>query len=262
MDFMIRGKRALVSGGSAGIGRAIAHELAREGCRVALVARTVDRLESAARAIAADTGARVSALPADLSNPEAVRWTLDHAIAEMGGVDILVNNAGSAPEDGLGAIDYDKWRAAIDLKVWGYTRLIEGVLPGMREQRWGRIVNIIGRSGHQPRPTYLAGGSINAGLLNITKAMADACAKDNVLINGVNPGATETERWDGLRRHTMAAENITAVQFDARAAAAIPLGRVAAPEEIAAVTAFLCSERASYMCGEIVNVDGGSTRCI
>ena len=132
----------------------------------------------------------------------------------------------------------------------------------MRTRKWGRIVNVIGRSGHQPRPIYLAGGSINAGLLNLTKALAEACGKDNVLVTGVNPGPIDTPRWAELRDKAAATQNVAPAAFDAKAIAGVSLGRLGRAEEVAAVVAFLCSERASYVTGEIVNIDGGGTRCI
>jgi 3-oxoacyl-[acyl-carrier protein] reductase len=150
----------------------------------------------------------------------------------------------------------------VQLKLFGYARFAQGVLPDVRAQKWGRIVNIIGRSGHQPRPIYLAGGSINAGLLNLTKALAEECAKDNILVTGVNPGPIDTPRWHTLRDAAVKARGMTAADYDKRAAASTALGRLGLSEEVSGIVAFLCSDRASYITGEIINVDGGGTRCI
>lgn len=263
MDLLIKGRRALVTGASLGIGRAVAEELAREGCDVALIARTEETLRRAAAEIGRTTNRRVVAVPADASEPEAIAKAVATAVSDLGGpIDILVNNAGSTPEDGIERIDFAKWQYSIALKQFGYARFAQAVLPAMRAQKWGRIVNVIGRSGHQPRPVYLAGGAVNAGLLNFTKALAEDCAKDNVLVTGVNPGPIDTPRWQSLRDAAVRTRGVTAEQFDGRAIAGVPVGRLGTSEEVAAVVAFLCSERASFVTGEIVNIDGGGTRCI
>ena len=262
MDLHLAGKRALVTGASLGIGRAITEELAREGCDVALVAREEGRLRQAAEAIARGSNRKVVAVPADAAQAESIAEAIAAARAALGGIDILVNNAGSTPEDGIDRLDFEKWRYSVELKTFGYARFAQGVLGEMRARRWGRIVNIIGRSGHQPRPVYLAGGSVNAGLLSFTKALAEDCARDNVLVTGVNPGPIDTPRWVALRDAAVAARGLAAADFDGKAAASTALGRLGTAEEIAGIVAFLCSERASYITGEIINVDGGGTRCI
>jgi len=263
MDLLIRDRRALVTGASLGIGRAVAEELAREGCDVAMVARSEDALRQAADEIARSSGRRVIAVPADASVPEAIVDAVEQAARALDGpIDILVNNAGSTPEDGIDRLDFAKWQYSVALKQFGYARFAQLVLPAMRAQKWGRIVNVIGRSGHQPRPVYLAGGSVNAGLLSFTKALAEECARDNVLVTGVNPGPIDTPRWRSLREAAERTRGVTAEQYDGRAIASVPLGRIGTSEEVAAVVLFLCSARASFVTGEIINVDGGGTRCI
>ena len=260
MDLRIKGRRALVTGASLGIGRAVAEELAREGCDVAMVARTEDTLRDAADEIARASGRRVVAMPADASVPEAITDAARQAAQELGGpIDILVNNAGSTPEDGIDHVDFAKWQYSIALKQFGYARFAQCVLPAMRAQKWGRIVNVIGRSGHQPRPVYLAGGAVNAGLLNFTKALAEECAKDNVLVTGVNPGPIDTPRWRSLRDAAARTRGVTADQYDGRAIAGVPLGRIGAPEEIARAAVFLASEESSFITGQILTADGGKT---
>ena len=250
MDLLIKDRRALVTGASLGIGRAVADELAREGCDVAMVARTEDTLRKAADDIARASGRRVVAVPADASVPEAVAEAVAQATQALGGpIEILVNNAGSTPEDGIDRLDFAKWQYSVALKQFGYARFAQLVLPAMRAQKWGRIVNVIGRSGHQPRPVYLAGGSVNAGLLSFTKGLAEDCAKDNVLVTGVNPGPIDTPRWQSLREAAVRTRGVTAEQYDGRAIAGVPLGRIGTSEEVAAVVLFLCSERASFEIG-------------
>lgn len=262
MDLGLLGKRALVTGASLGIGRAIACELAREGCDVALVARDAERLRQAAAEIGRDSNRKIVAVPGDAADAGSVANAVAAARAGLGGIDILVNNAGATPEDGIDRIDFEAWQHSVALKTFGYARFALGVLGEMRARRWGRIVNIIGRSGHQPRPVYLAGGSVNAGLLNFTKALAEDCAKDNILVTGVNPGPIDTPRWAMLRDAAIKARGTPAAEFDARAAASTALGRLGTAEEVAGIVAFLCSQRASYITGETINVDGGGTRCI
>jgi 3-oxoacyl-[acyl-carrier protein] reductase len=262
VDLHLQGKRALVTGASLGIGRAIAEELAREGCDIVLVARDAQRLQRAANEIAAQTNRKIVAAPGDGSQADSIAHVVATARASLGGIDILINNAGSTPEDGIDRIDFEKWQYSVSLKLFGYARFAQCVLPDMRARNWGRIVNIIGRSGHQPRPVYLAGGSINAGLLNLTMALAEECAKDNVLVTGVNPGPVDTPRWRALREAAVRARNISSAEFDRRAIASVALARLGRCEEVAGLVAFLCSERASYITGEIINVDGGGTRCI
>jgi NAD(P)-dependent dehydrogenase (short-subunit alcohol dehydrogenase family) len=263
MDLLIKGRRALVTGASLGIGRAVAEGLAREGCDVALVARTEETVRQAAAEIVRGTNRRVVAVPADASEADDIARAVETAVRELGGpIDILVNNAGSTPEDGIERLDFAKWQYSVALKQFGYARFAQLVLLAMRAQKWGRIVNVIGRSGHQPRPVYLAGGAVNAGLLSFTKGLAEDCARDNVLVTGVNPGPIDTPRWRDLREAAGRTRGVTAEQFDGRAIAGVPLGRLGTSEEVAAVVVFLCSERASFVTGEIVNIDGGGTRCI
>jgi len=262
VDLHLQGRRALVTGASLGIGRAIAEELAREGCDVALVAREAERLRRAAEAIGRGSNRNVVAVPGDAADARSIADAIAAARTALGGIDILVNNAGSTPEDGIDRLDFGTWQYSVSLKTFGYARFAQGVLPEMRARRWGRIVNIIGRSGHQPRPVYLAGGSVNAGLLSFTKALAEDCAKHNVLVTGVNPGPIATPRWAALRDAATKVRGVAAAEFDGKAAASTALGRLGTAEEVAGIVAFLCSERASYITGEIINVNGGGTRCI
>ena len=163
------------------------------------MARDAERLRQAAAEIGSTNRRKIVAIAGDGSRTDSIDKVVSQARAALGGIDILVNNAGSTPEDGIDRVDYEKWQYSVQLKLFGYARFAQGVLPDMRAQKWGRIINIIGRSGHQPRPIYLAGGSINAGLLNLTKALAEECAKDNILVTGVNPGPIDTPRWHTLR---------------------------------------------------------------
>jgi 3-oxoacyl-[acyl-carrier protein] reductase len=262
MDLNLTDKVAVVTGGSLGIGRAIASELAAEGASVLIVARNAERLEAAAQEISQASGRQVVAHAGDMTDPGAVKAAMDAARKAFGRIDILVNNAGASPMGRIADTLDETWQKSLNLKLLGYMRCARDVLPEMRKRRWGRIVNIIGRSGHQPRAAYMAGGAVNAALLNFTLALAEECASENVLVTGVNPGPVQTPRWDALIAQGAAITGKDADAAHAAAIASVPLGRVGLPEEVSGVVAFLCSERASFITGTCINIDGGGTRCI
>ncbi len=262
MDLKLAGKTALVTGASLGIGRAIAEELAAEGVNVVVNARDSERLAATAAAIAQATGVRVLAAAGDMGIAADVARVVAGARREFGCIDILINNAGSSPAGRIHDVSDETWLKSFNLKPMGYVRCARAVIPDMRSRRWGRIINVIGRGGHQPRPWYLVGGAANAALLNFTKALADELAPDNILVNGINPGPVQTPRWDD---HIAQGAKTTAADANAVLAqmiASVPLGRVGTPEEISGMVTFLCSERASFITGALINIDGGGTRCI
>ena len=262
MDLQLDGKVAVVTGGSLGIGNAIAGELAREGARVMIVARDAQRTSDAAQELSQQAGTQVLACSGDMMDPSSIDRVMAQAREALGPIDILVNNAGSSPMGTIAATPDAVWEKCLNLKLLGYMRCARNVLPEMRARRWGRIVNIIGRSGHQPRAAYMAGGAVNAALLNFTLALAEECAPDNVLVTGVNPGPIQTPRWDTLVSQSAALSGKNANAANAAAVASVPLGRVGQPHEISGMVAFLCSERASFVTGTCINIDGGGTRCI
>ena len=262
MNLNLGGKTALVTGASLGIGRAIALELAQEGVNVVVNARNSERLAATASDIAKASGARVIAAAGDMGVAGDVTRVIDTVRREFGRIDILINNAGSSPAGRIEEVSDETWLKSLTLKPMGYVRCARAVVPDMRRQRWGRIINVIGRSGHQPRPWYVVGGAANAALLNFTKALADELAPDNVLVNGINPGPVQTPRWDdhisqGAKSNREAEDKVLAQMI-----ATVPLGRVGTPEEVSGMVAFLCSERASFITGALINIDGGGTRCI
>ncbi len=262
MELKLGGKVAVVTGGSLGIGRAIAEELAAEGVQVAIVARDAARLLSAAAEISGRGGGRVLACPGDMTRPADIETAMAAAHQALGPIDILVNNAGASPMGRIAETADAVWEKSLQLKLMGYVRCARAVLPGMRARRWGRVVNIIGRSGHQPRAAYLAGGAVNAALLNFTLALAEECAPDNVLVTGVNPGPVQTPRWDTLVAQGAAIAATDTGTAHAAALASVGLSRIGRPDDVSGMVAFLCSDRAAFITGTCIDIDGGGTRCI
>ncbi len=262
MELGIAGRNALITGGSQGIGRACAEALAEEGVNVAIVARDAKRLASVAAEIASNRTGRVIPVAGDMTSVTDVERSVFETNAALGQIDILVNNAGSAPMGKIGDIDDETWQASFDLKLMGYVRCSRAVMGAMRERKWGRIVNVIGRGGHFPTAKYIAGGAINAAILNITQALAEECGPDNVLVNGVNPAATATDRWSTLVQQQIKITGKTEEEIMAASAASVPLGRIGQPEDIANMVAYLCSEKASFMNGSLIDIDGGVSRAL
>lgn len=260
MDLGLKGKTALVTGGSKGIGRAVAKTLAAEGARVVICSRDASALKQAALDIERATGGQVEALPGDLSRREEVGRVAATALAHLGRLDILVNNAGAIKAGDFLATPDEEWLSGFSLKLMGYIRMAREVLPHMQRQGGGRIVNVVGAAARNPATTYMMGGTANAALINFTKALADLGAPSNVLVTGVSPGPVKTERWDNLMaQQAKAVGKETAVYVEERSRE-FPLGRIALPEEVADVVCFLASERASYLTGITITIDGGITR--
>jgi 3-oxoacyl-[acyl-carrier protein] reductase len=260
MELGLRGKTALVTGGSKGIGRAVAYGLAVEGARVAICARDPEALGRAAREIEAKTGQAVLTIAADLSELATVRQVATHALSGLGRLDILVNNAGAIRGGDFLTTPDEEWLRGWSLKLLGYIRMAREVLPVMQKQDGGRIVNVVGAAARNPSPTYMMGGTANAALINFTKALADLGARSNVLVTGVSPGPVKTERWDNLLRQQAAAAGENVEKYTQQQNAGMPLGRIALPEEVADLVCFLASDRAAFLTGITITVDGGATR--
>jgi NAD(P)-dependent dehydrogenase (short-subunit alcohol dehydrogenase family) len=243
VDLELDGKVALVTGGSKGIGRACAERLAAEGCQIAICARGQEALEAAAREFAR-RGTKAITISADLSEETSARRVVAEVNRHFGRLDILVNNAG-AIRDGdfldtaLSVWEYD-WR----LKLMGYIRLAQAALPLMRPRRWGRIINIVGTAARNPTTTFIAGGIANAALINFTRALADLGAPDHILVTAVSPGPIASEESDR----------------DDAGRPVGPLGRMGRPGDVADLVTFLASERASFITGIAITVDGGASR--
>ena len=252
MELGLQGRVALVTGGSKGIGLAIARQLAEEGCGLHLVSRTQADLDAARAAIGARWAVPVSTHAMDL----AERGSADALAAACGDIDILVNNAGATPRGALDEVDEERWRRAFDLKVFGYINLARVFYTRMKARRRGVIINIIGNGGERVDYGYIAGAAGNAALMAFTRALGAGSIDYGVRAVGVNPGPVATERLVGLMQkeaQTRFGDAARWPEFEKT----FPLGRSASVEEIAATVALLASDRSAYTTGTIVTIDGG-----
>jgi len=253
MDLQLAGKRVLITGGSKGIGQAVAELLASEGCDLRLVARDSAALEELATALRARFPVQVETMAVDLSTDATVRAVADWA----GEIDILVNNAGAIPPGTLTAIDDAAWRNAWDLKVFGYISLSRAVYPTMAKRKQGVIVNVIGAAGQSLPPGYIAGATGNAALMAFTKALARGSHVDGIRIVAINPGSVETKRLETMQRANAQRELGDAERWR-EMFKTMPFGRPAKPSEIAAAVAFLASPLSGYTSGTVLTIDGAA----
>jgi len=260
MDFRLNDRVALVAAASRGIGYAAALELAREGARVFLCSRDERRAAEAAERIHNETGANVAGIAADVTNESDVERFVRLTVERAGRVDICVTNAGGPPATTFDNTDIEMFRQAFELNALSAIRLVKLVLPGMRERKWGRIINVTSISVKQPVDGLLLSNTTRAGLTGWAKTVSNEVAADGVTINNVAPGYTLTERQDELAVARGKALGKSKEEMIEMWAAQTPMQRIAGPEEIAAAIAFLASERASYITGVTLQVDGGWTR--
>jgi 3-oxoacyl-[acyl-carrier protein] reductase len=256
MDLGLRNKVALVTAASKGMGKASAMGLAAEGARVAMCARTATELEAAAAEVRAKTGAEVFAMRADVTRPEQVTALVAKVGERFGGVDILVANAGGPPRGHFEELTDEQWMGAVDISLMSTVRLIRAVLPSMKARKWGRILTIQSSSVKQPIPDLLLSNSVRPGVAGLMKTLALQLGPDNILVNTVCPGKIMTDRFMG----GLTSSGLSREKYLETTAAEIPLGRIGTPEEFANVIVFLASERASYLTGVTLQVDGGLVR--
>jgi NAD(P)-dependent dehydrogenase (short-subunit alcohol dehydrogenase family) len=262
MDLILKDKRAIVTGASEGIGRAIVEVLASEGCDVAFCARRIELLEEVAQSTAAATGRRLVPLQADLTARAAIDGFVEEAAEALGGIDIVINNAGASIFAELFDIPDERWLQDIELKFMSYVRTTRAAIPHLREAGGGRIVNVAGNGGRQPIPYHLPGGASNAAILNMTVSLAAYLAKDSIHVLTCAPGPVRTARLVKQIAANAKLWNVSFEEAEKRFTADCPLGYIPSAEDVAGVIVFLASARAAYMTGTTVTVDGGITRGI
>jgi 3-oxoacyl-[acyl-carrier protein] reductase len=255
MDLGLGGKSVLVTGASKGIGKACALGFAAEGARVALCARTDADVKAAADEARGRGAADVLALAADASRAPDVDRVVGETVARFGGVDVLVANVGGPPRGNFADFTDEQWAQAFDLTMMSMVRMVRAVLPHMRAKRWGRIVTIQSTSVARPIPSLLLSNALRRGVIGLFDSIVPELARDNILINTVCPGRTLTDRF--ISGYTISGQ--TKEEYLKTQAAAVPLGRAGEPEELASAVLFLASERASYITGVTLPVDGGLT---
>jgi 3-oxoacyl-[acyl-carrier protein] reductase len=258
MELGIAGKVAAVAASSQGLGLACARALSREGASVAICSRDRDRIDRAARTIREETGGEVYAAVVDVSKQEDCVRFIEDTVGQFGHLDILVTNTGGPVPGALDEVDFEQVRAGFDSTLMSAIVMMKTAVPHMRRHSWGRIVNILSMTVKQPKVDLLVSNTMRPGILGFAKSISFELAREGITVNNVAPGYTRTERLDELAQH-LSQQGVGSVEeVFARWEATVPAGRLGKPEELAAVVAFLASERAGYVTGVTIQVDGGS----
>jgi len=262
MDLQMTGKKAIVTGASEGIGKAITWAFAREGVDVAICARRKEPLEAVAAEISRATNRQIVPITADLTKPADAENLVKKAHAALGRIDILVDNAGSSPGGVLEHLTEEDWAQSLQLKFMGYVRCMKHVLPIMQKQKKGRVVNLIGNDGVKVSYWEIAPGAANAAGQNLTLSLASQYGKDNISFVAVNPGPVRTERWAGLVKAMARDMKLSFEEADKLAPSSIPLGRIAESEEVANLVTYLASDLAFFVNGTMIEIDGGQDKVL
>jgi NAD(P)-dependent dehydrogenase (short-subunit alcohol dehydrogenase family) len=262
LDLKLTGKRAVVTGASEGIGKAIAKALAEQGCDVAICARRKEPLAATAAEIARATNRGIHAIPADLTKPADAENFIKQAHAALGRIDILVNNAGSSPGGVIEYLSEEDWAQSLQLKFMGYVRCLKHTLPIMVKQGGGRVVNLIGNDGVKESYWEISPGAANAAGQNLTMSLAGQYGRHNISLCAVNPGPVRTERWAGLVKAMARDMKISVEKADTLAPSSIPLGRIAEVDEVANLVLYLASPLAHFINGTQIQIDGGQSKVL
>jgi 3-oxoacyl-[acyl-carrier protein] reductase len=262
MDLGLKNKVALVAASSRGLGRAVAEELAHEGASLILCARDAEALDQTRDAIIRNSGAQVLALPAEVSLAGDVKRLVDAGIERFGQIDILVTNGGGPPAGTFEQLTPQQWEQAVRLTLLSAIELARHVLPGMKARGWGRILNITSIAVKQPVENLMLSNSLRAAVTGFARTLANEVAAAGVTVNNIMPGYTRTERVEELATAMAEKQGITSAEFQAKWEKEIPMKRLGEPREFAALAAFLVSERASYITGTSIQVDGGWIRSL
>jgi 3-oxoacyl-[acyl-carrier protein] reductase len=262
MDLGLKDKVVLIAAGSRGLGRAVAEELAAEGASLVLCAREPRTLADTAAAIAESSGVHVLAVPADVTSVDDIKRLVEAGNERFGRIDILVTNAGGPPAGTFEQLTREQWEEGLRLTLFSAVELARQVLPGMKERRWGRILNITSIAVKQPIENLMLSNSLRAGLTGFARTLANEVAAEGITVNNIMPGYTRTERLEELVNFIAEKQGISAKEVRAQWEKEIPMGRLAEPREFAALAAFLVSERASYITGTSMQVDGGWIRSL